>query len=364
MTDETIAKAMQQMFRPNVQRMQPYVPGEQPPPGTAIKLNTNENPYPPSSRVLAAMQAATQRLERYPDPLASEFRAAAAQVLSVEPDQILCGNGSDDILTILTRAFVGPGDWIRFPNPSYILYRTLGHLQDANIEELPFAKDWSLGDAFFGSRDRLKLVYIPNPNSPTGTMVPREQVIQLAEQLNCPIVVDEAYVDFADSSCVDLPSKYSNILVTRTLSKSYALAGLRFGYLVAQPEIIATLRKVKDSYNTDVIANAMATAAISDQAWLHENVAKCNATRGRLSTRLNELGLETIESQANFVWCKTPNVSAKSIYESLKAQQIFIRYMNYPDWTDGLRISVGTDADIDTMLAALETALAAARPTP
>ncbi len=345
---------LQNYFRPDIVSMKPYVPGEQPPPGKTIKLNTNENPYPPSPSVITALQQAAMRLERYPDPLGTAFRVRAAEVLGIEPDQILCGNGSDDILTIVTRAFVGSGDLIRLPYPSYILYRTLAELQGARFEEINFADDWSLSREFFRSSPDLKLVYLPNPNSPTGTLVTREQIIELAQSLPCPLLVDEAYVDFAPFNCVDLPAKYPNILVSRTLSKSYALAGLRFGYLVAHPDIIAMLRKVKDSYNTDALSIAGATAAIDDQVWLKDNVTKCNATRERMMTGLQELGFEVIPSHANFVWAKHPTRSSQELYLQLKSSGILVRYMNYPNWTDGLRISVGTDSAIDALLALLK----------
>lgn len=353
-----MSESLARFFRDNVERMPPYIPGEQLADARTIKLNTNENPYPPSPRVQEAIVSAAQRLQRYPDPIATAFRKQAAEVLNVSPDQILCGNGSDDILTILTRAFVGAGDWIRFPNPSYILYRTLGHLQAANIEEIDFTSDWSLAPAFFKDRDRLKLVYLPNPNSPTGTMVTREQIIDLATGIDCPILIDEAYADFADFNCVDLPARYPNVMVSRTLSKSYALAGLRFGYLVAHPDMVSVLRKVKDSYNTDAISIAAATAALADQDWLAQNVAKCNATRDRMSVQLQSIGFDTIPSQANFVWSKHRSEDSKRLYEALKAEKILVRYMNYPNWSDGLRISVGTDAAIDTMIDILKKALA------
>ncbi len=344
-----------QFFRDDVLAMKPYVPGEQTLSGKAIKLNTNENPYPPSPAVITAIQQAATRLERYPDPLATAFRIRAAEVLGITPDQILCGNGSDDILTIVTRAFVSSGSLLRLPYPSYILYRTLAELQGARSQEIDFASDWSLGSEFFTSSSDLRLVFLPNPNSPTGTMISREQIIELAEKINCPLLVDEAYVDFAPYSCIDLPARYPNIMVSRTLSKSYALAGLRFGYLVAHPEIIQTLRKVKDSYNTDALSIAGATAAIDDQAWLRENVERCNATRDRLTTRLHELGFDVIPSQANFVWCSHRERRAEPLYQKLKQNGILVRYMNYPRWNDGLRISVGTDSSIDAMLSLLKS---------
>jgi len=340
-------------FRDDVLAMQPYVPGEQPQAGKAIKLNTNESPYPPPPSVISAIHEAATRLERYPDPLATSFRLRAAEVLKVDADQILCGNGSDDILTILTRAFVSPNTKVRFPYPSYILYRTLAQLQGAEAEEINFEQDWSLGPAFAAADSDLRLVYLPNPNSPTGTMVSREQILELSQKLPCPILIDEAYVDFAPFSCVDLPATNPKIMVSRTLSKSYALAGLRFGYLVAHPEVIQMLRKVKDSYNTDALSIAGATAAIHDQAWLAENVRRCNATRDRMTVSLRKMGFNVIDSHANFVWCKHPTLDSRDLYERLKRNGLLVRYMNYSGWSDGLRISVGTDSAIDAVLAVL-----------
>lgn len=343
--------------------MQGYVPGEQPQANThlsrpIIKLNTNENPYPPSSKVFEAIQsAARSRMERYPDPLGTTFRNAAAQVLNVSPDSILCGNGSDDILTIVTRAFVGNGDRLRLPYPSYILYRTLAQLQGAEWEEVPFQKDFTLPVSFGSSADRLKLVFLPNPNSPSGTMVSKKRILELADSLPCPLLVDEAYADFADENCIDLIDQNPKIMVSRTLSKSYALAGLRFGFLVAHPTMIAMLRKVKDSYNCDAISIAAATAAMQDQSWLLENRSKILKTRQGMEQRANQLGFTTTESQANFVWCTRTDREVKSLYEQLKQQNVLVRYMNYPNWGEGLRISVGTDAESETAMNLLQAIL-------
>jgi histidinol-phosphate aminotransferase len=270
--------------------------------------------------------------------------------LSVPPDWILCGNGSDDILTIVTRTFVGQGQLLRLPYPSYILYKTLAELQGARSEEVHFNADWSLPPEFAQGRDELRLVFLASPNSPSGTMVPPAKVLEIAEQLPCPLLVDEAYVDFADTNCMSLVAKCEKIMVSRTLSKSYALAGLRFGYIVAQPQIIAQLFKVKDSYNCDTLAIAGATAAIDDQAWLADNRAKILTTRKRLVSEMRKLGFVTVNSQSNFTWNTHPCLSAKSLYERLKRERILVRYMNYPGWGDGLRISVGTDAEIDACL--------------
>jgi histidinol-phosphate aminotransferase len=341
-------------FRPTIDAMSGYVPGEQPQAGKFIKLNTNENPYPASPAVNRAIQAVLQRgLQRYPDPLATAFRRRAAELFDVEPDWILCGNGSDEILTIVTRAFVGEGELLRLPYPSYILYKSLAQIQGARSEEVHFAADWSLANDFAAAADGLRLAFLPNPNSPSGTMVPPERVLQIAQRLPCPLLVDEAYVDFADTNCLALVKQCDKVLISRSLSKSYALAGLRFGFLIAQPHIIKGLVKIKDSYNCDALSIAAATAAIDDQAWLAENRAKVQATRARLTAGMRDLGFEPVPSQANFVWCPHPSVPVQPLYEQLKANRVLVRYMNYEGWGDGLRISVGSDDQIDACLGLL-----------
>jgi histidinol-phosphate aminotransferase len=344
-------------FRPEIAAMDGYTPGEQPIGASKfVKLNTNENPYPPPPGIRRAIEEVVERgLQKYPDPMASAFRTRAAEVLGLpSKDWILCGNGSDDILTICTRAFVGQGDLLRLPYPSYILYRTLAQLQGARCQETRFNADWSLPASFGEPAPGLKLAFLPNPNSPTGTMLARQAVLQLAEHLPCPLLVDEAYVDFAEFSCVDLVANSQKILVSRSLSKSYGLAGLRFGYLVAQPQIIEQLIKVKDSYNCDSLSIAAATAAIDDRHWLAENRRRILATRGRLEEGLRQLGFDVIPSQANFVWAVHARRPAKDLYELLKAEHVLVRYMSYPGWGDGLRISVGTDEQITALLGLLK----------
>lgn len=341
-------------FRPTIDSMTGYVPGEQPQAGKFIKLNTNENPYPASPAVKRAVQAVLERgLERYPDPLATAFRQRAAELFDVEPNWILCGNGSDEILTILTRAFVGDGQLLRLPYPSYILYRSLAQIQGARSEEVSFSSDWTLNDAFAAPASDLRLAFLPNPNSPSGTLVPPDRVLEIAQRLPCPLVVDEAYVDFADRNCLQLVKQSDKVLVSRSLSKSYALAGLRFGFLVAQPHIIEGLLKVKDSYNCDALSIAAATAAIDDQAWLADKRSKILTSRARLTSGMRDLGFQPVDSQANFVWCPHPSVPVKPLYEQLKAKRVLVRYMNYAGWGDGLRISVGRDDQIDACLGLL-----------
>ena len=347
-------------FRPALTQMKPYAPGEQPPPGKFIKLNTNENPFPPPPAVVRAItDAANGPLNRYPDPLATSFRRAAAEALGLPgPEWVLAGNGSDEILTLLVRGFVGESQSLRLPTPSYILYRTLADIQGARWEQVAFTEDWQLPAEFRQPREDLRLVLLPNPNSPSGTVVPPSEIESIADSLTCPLVVDEAYADFAEENCLDLVQRHERILVTRTLSKSYALAGVRFGFLVAQPHVIAELTKIKDSYNCDAISIAAATAAMQSQTWLADVVTSVNCTRARLETELAGLGFDVVPSHANFVWCTHPSGEHRAIYEFLKANQILVRYMDFGDWGDGLRISVGTDDQIDACLLMIQRALA------
>jgi len=353
----TPSAAAASLVRPAITELSGYVPGEQPQSGKWIKLNTNENPYAPSPAVARAVAAALEgrSLAKYPDPLATVFRLRAAEILGVDPDWIICGNGSDDLLTILVRGFVGEGEWLRIASPSYILYRTLAGLQGARCDEVAYERDWTLPDAFAAPRDDLKLAFLANPNSPSGTVVSPDRVQKIAERLPCPLVVDEAYGDFADTNCLELVKRCERVIVTRSLSKSYALAGLRFGFAVARPEIVAELLKVKDSYNCDTLSIAAATAALDDQAWLAANQRMIRATRRRLTDAMRALGYGAVESQANSVWCTHPERPHKPVYEALKARGVLIRFMQYPGWGDGLRITVGTDAEIDAFLAIMKT---------
>ena len=336
-------------FRPNIAAMPGYTPGEQPRDGEYLKLNTNENPYPPSPRVAEAIAAAFDgRLRRYPDPVGTAFRRVAAELHGVEPAQILAGNGSDDLLTILTRAYVGPGDLVAYPSPSYILYKTLAEIQDARFVELPFARDWSLAPSQLPETSA-KLAFLANPNSPSGTCLPPEAVARLAEACPCPLVVDEAYGDFAETSCIGLVASHPNVIVTRTLSKGYGLAGLRIGYLIASPEIVSVLEKVKDSYNCDTLSLLGGAAALADTGYLAETRGKILATRRRLIHELRGLGYRVPESEANFVWCEE-GPPAPEVYRALRDRRVLVRLMAYPGRPAGIRITVGTDDEVDQLL--------------
>lgn len=333
-----------------------YTPGEQPREEGFIKLNTNENPYPPSPRVQQAIEEYLHdgRLRKYPDPLGTAFRQAAGRVLGVDPESILIGNGSDDILTIVTRAFVPEGGVVVSPSPSYLLYKTLADIQGARFHTVPFTADWQLPTPW--PMPRASLTLVANPNSPTGTMVPIPALAELAASLQGPLVVDEAYVDFAATNALTL-ARLPNVIVTRTFSKSYSLAGLRFGFGVARPELVRELVKVKDSYNCDALSLAGATAAILDQEYLEETRRKIIATRERLSQELRRLGFDVLPTQANFVWARRTDRPVKPLFEDLKNRKVLVRYMNYPEHGDGLRISVGSDGEIDALLTHLRTLL-------
>lgn len=364
------------LVRANIEAMAGYVPGEQPKEGEAVKLNTNENPYRASEKAYDAIRAVADKgLSRYPNAAGQAFREAAAEVYGVSPDWIMCGNGSDDILTVLTRTFVGENQLLRLPYPSYILYKSLADIQGARSEEVRFNADWTLPEYFAQAPaatdaaaparvnsldsvnpDDLKLVYLPNPNSPSGTRLSNDEIQKIVDSLPCPIVIDEAYADFSGANCIELAKKNPRVIISRTMSKSYALAGLRFGFMIARPETIAETFKVKDSYNCDALSIAAATAAIQDQEWLAATTKKIIATRERLVAKMREFGFVVPTSYSNFSWNVWPNgdLSHKDLYLYLKKNGYLVRYMNYEGYGDGLRISVGTDEDNDKCLALIE----------
>jgi histidinol-phosphate aminotransferase len=343
-------------LRPNIRAMAGYTPGEQPRDNVTIKLNTNENPYPPSPRVFEALRQAitADRLRRYPDPLGTAFRLAAGRVLGVDPDGILIGNGSDDVLTIVTRAWVPEGGLVVSPSPSYLLYNTLAAIQGARFHTVPFTPDWDLPSPW--PVHEAHLTFLASPNSPSGTSLAPSTLQRLIEEVDGPLVIDEAYVDFADAHALSL-ARQRNVIVVRSLSKSYALAGVRFGFAVADPALVRELIKVKDSYNCDVLSLVAATAAIEDQDYLQSTRARIRATRQRLTAALRALGFDVTPSQANFVWCRHAHRPVQPIYQELKKRMILVRYMPYEGYGDGLRITIGTDAEIDKLVEELQRLL-------
>lgn len=329
-----------------------YVPGEQPQDGAYIKLNTNENPYPPSPRVRAAIAAcASDDVRLYPDPMANVLRAAAAARYDVQLDEVLAGNGSDDLLAMVLRACIDPGDRVAYPVPTYSLYDTLVTIAGGNAVPVPFAADFSLPEALATAHARV--TFVCNPNAPSGTCVPVDAVARLSEQVAGVLVIDEAYVDFAGDSALRLIRTRDNVLVLRTLSKSFSLAGMRIGLAFGSPAIIAELAKVKDSYNLSRASIAAGAAALEDIAVMHMHVERVARTRARLSDALRGMGYQVPPSQANFVLARWPGRDQRPVYEALKRRRILVRYFAVPELQDALRITVGTDAEIDSLLAAL-----------
>jgi len=339
-------------FRDNVERAAGYVPGFQPVVTDVVKLNTNENPYPPSPAVIGALAGIRpDQLRRYPDPLGQVFRNAAAAVNNTSPDNIMCCNGGDDLLTMAIRAFCDQSRPVAYPVPTYSLYPVLANLQNCKAIEVPFDRQYKLPSDL--ARTGAALTIVCNPNAPTGTWIEVEELDALAAELNGVLLVDEAYVDFAEGDCARLATQRDNVIVLRSLSKGYSLAGLRFGYAIAGKDLIAGLLKVKDSYNVDAVAIALATAAIKDQDYFRANVEKVKRNRQMLTGGLRALGFEVGDSCANFVLARMTDGSAAGIYEQLAQRNIYVRFFDTPDLSDKLRISVGTATENEKLLAAL-----------
>ncbi len=341
-------------FRPNVDAMTGYVPGEQPKPGTSIlKLNTNENPYPPSPEAIAVLHDFDgERLRRYPHPYADEFRQAISAVFGVPLDWIMVGNGSDEILNVIIRACAEGPRKVVYPTPTYVLYKTLAEIQPAEVVEVPYLSEYRLPVDALAEADGA-ITFIASPNSPSGHVVPLEDLRLLASRLSGILMVDEAYVDFAEDSALPLVQEFDNVIVSRTLSKGYSLAGLRLGFGIAQPALLSGLFKVKDSYNIDAIACAVGAAAMRDQDYKNACVEKVKRSRGTLAIALEKLGFEVPESHGNFLWVTPPSGNSEAIYLNLKEKGLLVRYFKQPDLNQNLRITVGTEAQNEQLLALL-----------
>lgn len=341
--------------RANVRDMSGYTPGEQPGADEhVVKLNTNENPFHPSDRVLQAIQnVSKETLRRYPSPQADAFRAVAAKLHGVRPDMILAGNGSDDILTIATRTFIDPGGKLASPDPTYSLYPVLARLQDAQFIPVPWDDEWSLPtEALLAAK--ADAIYLANPNAPSGTSVSPTKVAELARRFPGLLLIDEAYADFAEDNCLALVRDHPNVVISRTLSKAYCLAGLRFGYAVAQPQVIQEMIKAKDSYNCDAVAIAAAAAALSDQAYYKEKWELLKLERDRLTVELRKMGWSVLPSQANFVLATAPDGGGHAAYAGLKLQGILVRFFDKPGLTDKIRITIGSNAQNNALLAGIK----------
>ena len=334
--------------------MEGYVPGEQPQEPGFVKLNTNENPYPPSPEVRKAILAeAGVPLRLYPDPGATALRRRAAATYGFDPSQIIAGNGSDDLLAMVAKAFVGEGDALACPMPTYTLYDTLVRIQGGKLRGVPYPPDFALPKALAGKAARVTIV--ASPNSPSGTTVPRGVLADLADAVPGVLVIDEAYADFSDDTALPLARERNNVLVLRTFSKSFSLAGMRIGLGFAHPRIIEGLNKVKDSYNLNRLSIVAGDAALSDIAWMERNAARIRRTRQALVAALPSAGFTPFPSQSNFVLARrTRGGSAREVYEALKRRKILVRHFDTPRLADCLRITVGTDEEIAALLDAMK----------
>lgn len=340
-----------------------YVPGELPEGSGWIKLNANENPYPPSPRAIAAMHEAIETVSRYPESTSRRVREAASECYQVPTDHIMVTNGSDEMLRILFQGCVGEGEEVVAFTPSYTYYATLASIQNASYREIPFTESFDLPREF--DVTKAKLVLLPNPNAPTGTLFSLAEIERLcAATTQGLVVIDEAYADFAGYTALPLLAKHSNLVVTRSLSKSHGLAGLRVGLGFASPSILRELEKVRDYYNVDRIAQKGAEAALRDGGYLEMTLQAIRATRERLAQRLQELGFYVWPSAANFLLCRVPSerrghppLSASEWLVRLKAKKILVRHFPHPRISDCLRISIGTDEEVDALLVAIEQIL-------
>jgi len=331
-----------------------YVPGEQPRGGNIVKLNTNENPYPPSPRALEALRnLGAEALRKYPDPVFVKFREICAERYGAPgADWIMIGNGMDELLALALRTFVDPGDTVVATYPTYSLYEVLVDLHGAKIDYIDLDVDYQLSEAMFAAKGRL--AFLTRPNAPTGVSISREAAERFCRGFDGIVVIDEAYVDFAEDSCIDFPQRMDNVIVMRTFSKSFSLAGMRIGTCVAQPALIREFLKTKDSYNMNAVAQGVGIAAMEDYAYMQASAARVKATRATLKAELETLGFRIPESQTNFLlahWAGTP--SAKELTVALKAQGILVRYFEHRRIDDALRITVGTDDECAALLTAL-----------
>jgi len=327
-----------------------YMPGEQPENlEQYIKLNTNENPFPPSKAVLEAIRAAANDgIRRYPDPTAGAARIAFAEIHGTDPENVFVGNGSDEIFTLLFRGFIEPDATAAFPYPSYSLYATLAQMNGIAYDTVPLASDFSYRMSGF-LKKKYAMVIIANPNNPTGTYCPLEEIRDFCQKFKGLLVVDEAYIDFYGGSAIDLVEEFDNLVVTQSLSKSYSLAGLRIGFAVASRGIIRGLVKIKDSYNVDSIAAAGAVAALKDRRGFSYNREMVIHNKEYLEESLSRLGFEVVPSRANFVFARHPRVAAETIYRELKERRILVRWFNAPVQSSYVRISVGTMMELKTL---------------
>jgi histidinol-phosphate aminotransferase len=346
----------ERMFREAIEQMAPYTPGEQPRPGQPlIKLNTNENPYPPSPHVKAAIAKATgPSLRLYPPPRADELVNAAARLYGFSREMILAGNGSDELLAMLFRAALTRDDKVAYALPTYSLYDTLAAIQESRVAAVPLGPGFTQPLVELAA-EQATLTIVCNPNSPCGSLAAPAQLSNLARVLDGRLlVIDEAYVDFAASNALTLVKRHPNVVVLRSLSKSFSLAGMRVGLCFAQPPVIEQLLKVKDSYNLNRLAVTAGAAALADIGWMRRNVERIKRVRALSEKRLRRLGFEVPPSQANFVLARIQGHDMAAVAAALRRRGILVRHFPQSVFRDSLRISIGTPAQMDTLFKVLQ----------
>ena len=391
-TNELNPMNASRLVRPLVRQIHAYVPGEQPKIKGLVKLNTNENPYPPSPKVLAAVRAATdQRLRLYPNPTADALREKLARLHGCTVENIIVGNGSDELLALATRAFVEPADaleggdvrvaaaqapgqqarrpsvktvadglsarTVQYLNPSYSLYPVLTDIAGAVRNPVPLADGFRLPSVGELRRGQVwdfhaALTFVTTPNAPSGCGYATTALDELCRAQHGVLVLDEAYVDFARENAMALALKHPHVLVSRTFSKAYSLCFQRVGYFVGSAELIGALHKIRDSYNVNGLGQVAAAATLDDLPYYRRHFQKIIATRERLSAALAELGFQVFPSQTNFVLAKPPKLPAQEWLEQWRARKILVRWWPYPEVKDCVRITIGTDAEIDALLRA------------
>lgn len=344
---------MEKLWKKNLKDIEPYVPGEQSKEENIVKINANENPYPPSPAVIEAIKGfESRKLRFYPDANASEFKKTMAEHFNVEAENVFIGNGSDDVIALCFQAFFNSDKPIVYPDITYSFYPVWCRLFNIPYKNYPLKNNFRIDVEDY--KEENGGVVIPNPNAPTSLGEGREFIERLMEyNKDCIVIIDEAYVDFGGYSSVELTKKYENLIVTGTFSKSRSLAGMRIGYAIGNKDLIAVLEAVKNSYNSytvNSISMAAGTAAIKDTDYFSKTVSKVIATRKRVSDELKNLGFTVHDSQTNFLFATHKTKNMKDYFEWLKTQKVFIRYFNLPKIDNYVRITIGTDDEMDIFL--------------
>lgn len=340
-------------FRPEIDAMSGYTPGEQPKVRDILKLNTNESPFPPSPGVCETLRNFDYtRLHLYPDPTADAVREYIAGMYGLKREQVIAGNGSDDLLNIAIRCFTDAKHPAAFLWPSYSLYPTLTALQGAREIRIPLNADFSLPVDLLDQAREANLLILTRPNAPTGNNFPKAIVAEICRDFQGIVLIDEAYADFASDNCIDFVDRFPNVIVCRTFSKSRSLAGLRFGYALAHEKIIDGMMKMKDSYNISMLAQELALASLKDSAYFADCIAQIRLAREMLLLGLYDLGFQAVESETNFIFASPPDGDAERFFRLLKEQHIYVRYFPGPVTGRWVRITVGSTKAVSRLFLA------------